>query len=387
MPWKLVLRNSLHHPVRSILTVLSLTVALFLLCTLRAVSVSLDASVQDSAANRIMVQSAVSLFVDLPLSYQAKIEAVDGVDSVCKWQWFGGTYQDEFFAQFAVDQDTLLQTYPEIQIVDGSVDDFLADRRGCILGRSLATKLGLDVGQSVPIEGTIFAKHTGEAWDFVLQGIYESSSANVGEATMFFHFDYLDKTLEAGECAGSQGAGVFAVRMEPGTDPAQVGGAIDLMFENGPQRVRSTTEAEFQRQFVSMMGNVPTLINSIGGGVLFAIFLGVLNTMFLAGRERTRDFGVLKALGFTDRTCFGLLAAESLLLCVIGGLVGVLLAMASAPGLRGAMEMQNITGYSVSLEIAGVGLIGCLILGFTASALPAWRAARLKPVDAFQSDA
>ena len=137
---KLVARNLTRHPVRSVLTIGSMVVAVFLLCLLRSLIVALDAGVQNAKSNRLWVQSATSLFVDFPLSYRPKIAAVDGVMNTCRWQWFGGIYQDpsNFFAQFAVDAKELLEIYPEIRIVEGSADGFLGARRGCLIGEMLA---------------------------------------------------------------------------------------------------------------------------------------------------------------------------------------------------------------------------------------------------------
>jgi len=123
MPLGLVPRFLLSHPVRSLLTLASIVVAVFLVALLRTIVVSLDAGVQAASANRLVVQSAVSLFVNLPQSYQPRIESVEGVEVVAKWQWFGGIYQDpsQFFAQFGVDADHLLDLYPELRVVEGWV--------------------------------------------------------------------------------------------------------------------------------------------------------------------------------------------------------------------------------------------------------------------------
>jgi putative ABC transport system permease protein len=160
---------------------------------------------------------------------------------------------------------------------------------------------------------------------------------------------------------------------------------VDALFENGPQRVLTTTEAEFQRQFVSMMGNIPTFLGWIGGGVLFAIFLATLNTMLMAGRERTRDLGVIKALGFNDRTAFFMLLTEALFLCVTGGLLGVGLALLTPPVVA-VMIGTMLPGYMVTTGTAVMGVVGSMVIGLVAGLLPALRAQRLRPVDALRSE-
>lgn len=388
MPWRLLIKNIFGHPVRSMLTFGSLVIAIFLICFLRSLLVGLEAGVAGSASNRLIVQSAVSLFVDLPISYQGKIKDVEGIDEVCKFQWFGGRYRDEsgFFAQFGVDNDRFFDAYPEVQLVAGEPADFVNKRTACIVGKGLRDTYGFEVGSKVPIIGTIFSKNDGTAWEFDVVGVYESTSANVDENTMFFHWKYLDETLETGAANGPRGVGVYVLKIEDGADPVAISGRVDELFENGPQRVQTTTEAEFQRQFVSMMGNIPTFISSIGFGVLFAILLAVLNTMLMAGRERTRDFGILKALGFTDAVAFVLLLGESLLLCVAGGAGGIALAKLSEAAAASAFK-QLLPTYAVTPETMGLGAAIAVGIGLAAGIAPAWQASRLKPVDALRAEA
>jgi putative ABC transport system permease protein len=388
VPWRLVWKNLLGHKLRSVLTLGSLVVAVFLICVLRTLIVGMSAGVGGAAANRLVVQSAVSLFVDLPLAYQGKIEQVKGVVRTTKFQWFGGIYQEpsNFFAQFGVDHDAFFEAYPEVVLVQGTPEDFKRTRTACIIGDTLAKKYGLTVGSKVPIQGTIFVRNGGAAWDFEVAGVYHSSSANVDNNTLFFHFDYLRETLEQGGASGPEGAGVFMLKLAPGTDPERVQRALDALFHNGPQRVQTTTEAEFQRQFVSMIGSVPTFLTSIGGAVLFAIFLAVLNTMLMAGRERTRDVGIMKALGFSDDVMFTLLMSESLLLCGLGGALGVGLAVFTAQGFGDAL-VQMVPVYDVGPETIGLGLGLAITLGLVAGLAAALRASRLPVVQAIRPEA
>ncbi len=388
IPWKLVPRYLRAHPLRSFLTLGSLTVAVFLLCFLYSVVTALNAGVASSSSSRVIVQSAVSLYVNLPLSYQPKIEAVEGVVETCKWQWFGGIYQDRsnFFAQFAVDHETLLTTYPEIEMIEGSDEEFQRLRTGCIIGKNLAQRFPeLGVGKTLPLLGAIFPRAGGEAWEFQIAGIYESNSANVDNNTMFFHFDYLEESMDTGTVIADPGVGLFVVRLEEGTKTEDVQRSIDNEFSAGPQRVQTTTEAEFQRQFVTMLGSVPTLMGSIGGAVLFAILLAVINTMMMAARERTQDFGILKALGFQDRAAACLLVAEALLLSVAGGILGVGIAKVTAPIFQQVMG-TTVPGYDVTSHTATVALIIAIGVGAIASLVPAWQAARLRPIQAFRAE-
>ena len=388
MTFKLVFRNLLAHPWRTSLTLASMLVAVFLLCLLRAGVSGLTNAVEQAATNRLMVQSAVSLFVDLPLSYEGKIRNVDGIEWVCKWQWFGGVYgeDDSFFAQFGIDPETFLRSYPELYIADGSYEEFKQTRTGCLIGQDLANEYSLKVGDHLPVIGRLFPRADGTAWDFTVKGIYRSKTANIDQRTMYFHFDYLRESLEQGAALGEPQVGVYMLKLAPGTDPTAVMSAVDLLFENGPQRVQTTTEAEFNRQFITMMGNVPLLLNSAGGAVLFAVFFAVLNTMLMAGRQRIRDIGVMKALGFADSAVFLGLLAESLLLCVVGGLLGIGLAMLAA-GFLQPFVSRMLPGFEIgpSTLLTGMGI--SVAVGVIAGVAPGWYASRLAPVTALREEA
>jgi putative ABC transport system permease protein len=385
---RLVLRNLQGRKVRTVLTVGAVAVAVFLLAVLHAAVRALDVSVAQAATNRLWVQSAVSLYVDLPLAYETKIAAVPGVKDVCKWQWFGGVYKDRsnFFAQFGVDADSWLRNYPELEIAEGSYEAFMGRRTGCVVGRVLMERFGWRVGQTVPLLGTIFPRVDGSAWEFQIEAVYRSNSRNIDESTFYFHFDYLRESIETGAAAGQPGVGVFMVKMQDDVDPTTVQGDIDTLFANGPLRVQTTTEAEFQRSFITMLGNVPLLLGAIGSGVVFAIFFAVLNSMLLAARERTRDVGIMKALGFSDARVFGVLLAESMLVCALGGLLGLGLALL-VDGPLNASFGAMIPGLTISGSTLLFGLLLSLALGAIAGAVPAAGASRIEPVRALRAEA
>jgi len=386
VPWRLLLRNVIGHPLRSSLTVGAVTVAVFLICILQAVTSGLSRSLDATAANRLLVQSAVSLFVNLPLGYQQKLSAVEGVEEICKWQWFGGRYEQDkggFFAQFAIDPESFLPSYPEMHIVEGSYDEFVRTRTGCVIGRQLADKYDWKVGDRVPILGTIFTRIDGSPWEFVVNAIYESSSPAFEELQMFFHFAYIDESLEQRGATGPRGSGVFMLKIAEGVDPISVQSTVDELFENGPQRVQTTTEAEFNRQFISMLGDVPQLLRLIGGAVLFAIFFAVLNTMMLTGRERTRDLGVMKAMGFGDGVTAWLLIGESLLLCTLGAGLAVLLAVLLEEPLADGTA-AFIPGFAIDRQTLSLGVGIALFVGVVSGILPGVRAARMTTTRALQ---
>ncbi len=381
---KLIRRSLLRHKVRTLLTIGSLAVAIFLLCFLRSLVTTLEAGVASAEQQRLWVQSAVSLYVDFPLSYQGKIDGVEGVRRTCKFQWFGGYYRDRdnFFAQFAVDPGRLFEMWPEATIIAGSREAFLADKRACIIGDGLAKQFGWKVGDTVPITGVIFQKADRSAWEFQVAAIYAPAKATLDNRTLYFHWDLLEKTMED-ETGQAPGVGVIVIETEPGANPTAVMATVDGLFENGPQRVQTTTEAEWNRQFVSMVGNVPRLVGYIGLGVLLAILLASVNTMLMQAREQLREIGVMKALGFSDGATALLLLLQALLLVGTGGGLGIVAAYLSQEGI-GTMLGPNFPGYAV-VPLTFGGAVGVtLVLGLLAGAVPARMAERTKTAEAMR---
>ena len=398
-PWRLVARHLRTHWVRSGLTVTALALALFLFCTVRSVVTTLDSAISSAANNRLFVQSAVSLYVDMPIDYRDKIAAVDGVESVTYFQWFGGYYEDEknFFAQFAIDHDVFFDMYrKDIRIIEGpggvigegawdaALDAMNADRRACLVGAGLVREFGWTVGQTIPIIPRIFVKEDGSAWDMVVAGVYEPVKSNVDDRTIFFRWDYFFETMTS-QGSGLDGTGAYAVNMSPGADPASVIAQIDALFVNGPQRTKTTTEAAFQATFVSMMGNVPDFMAMIGGAIVFAVLFSVVNTMLMASRQRQHEAGILKALGFRDGALTRLVLVESLTLSLLGGGLGLLMAKASEQGLRHTMGTM-LPGYAVEPRTLALGVGLSVAVGIVAAVAPAISLSRLRPVDALRSE-
>jgi putative ABC transport system permease protein len=372
-----ILRNALRSKRRTVLTVLSIVVSLFLFCTLRTVLTSFEASLRMSGATRLVVRRSTSLTFFLPLSYKDRLSQVPGVEKVSYSVWFGGVYIDErnFFAQFAVDPKNYLDLYPEYSITppDGR-QAFQRERTACIVGEKLAKKYGFRVGDQLTLKGTIFPG----TWDFTIRGIAHSDSPDADSNFMLFSWEYLNQRMgEFNE------VGVYILQIR---DPARAGDiarAVDATFANSPAETKTETEKAFQLGFITMLGNIQMVILSVGSAIVIAIMLVSMNTMMMAARERTREVAILKALGFTDRAVLNLVLSESLMISLLGGLLGAGLA-------RLTFSLTDFTAggffprFFVTDGTILRALAIALALGLVSGAIPAWNASRLKVADALR---
>jgi putative ABC transport system permease protein len=384
IPWMLAVAHCRKAWFRSLLTAGSVAVAVFLFCMLRTVVTSIEATVSATESSRLISQSAVSLFVNLPIAMYPKMKSQPGVRAVTHWTWFGGVFRDpkEFFPRFAVDPASFREVYGDRRPGDSGeyrlpTDHWEAwerERGSCIVGRATAEKYGFRVGDSIPLEGTIYPG----SYSFVVRGIYESANPAYDEMTMFFHWDYLD------ESQGRMGSvSTYTLDLDRAADAPAVAAAVDAQFSSSANRSRTLTERAFQAQFVSMWGNYTLLLSFIGGAVLVAAFMVTLNTLLLNARERVTEVGVLKTLGFPDGAIGTLNLVEAVGLCLLGGVAGCAVSFVARAALEKPLQMFVPT-FQVLPATYAAGLAIAAALGLVAGAVPGILAARMPVVRALR---
>lgn len=366
--------------VRTILTLLSLVAAFLLLGLLQAANSLFSGGTQRMSANLLISQARVSFTNPLPMRLLPQIEAVPGVAQVSWSQWFGGTYQDakNLLPVFAVDPDRWIGTFTECKLSPENAATWKGSRTGVIAGRLLAERQGWKVGDRIPLVSQIWTQKDGSrAWAFELAGIFddvtEGSCPRMGN--MYLRYDYFDEARQFGQ----GNAGIFVVRIQNPEQSERISRTIDGMFENSPDETKTQTEKEFQLNFVRQIGNLSLILNAILGAVFFTILMLTGNTMSQAVRERIPELAVLKTLGFTNRMVLLLVITESLLICVIGGLLGMGLSVLVMKGLAYApIQFPPIVASAAVWQIAFASMFG---VGFVVGLPPALKAMRLSIVD------
>ena len=372
---RLIWANLTRNLRRTVLTVLSVAVALFLFTTLRSVVTALDAVSEVGSESRLVVRSATGITFALPQSYFERLRALEGVSGITWANWFGGIYVDErnFFAQFAIDVETYLQMYPEIQVPEAQREAFLAERTAVLVGRGLMERFGWTLGQTVTLQGTIFPGN----WEFTIRAVYTPADPSFGDQVFFFHYDYLFERTDRQIIPGW-----YVLQLEDPASAPEVSAWVDRMFENSRDPTTTETERAFQAGFVTMWGNIGFLVRAIGTAVFFAILLVAANTMMMAARERVGENAVLKALGFQDTLLFSLILVEALTIALAGGVFGVF----GAKTLFGPGNAVTsfIPGFLVEWSTVALGLTMATALGLISGIVPALQAMRLSVVQALR---
>ena len=376
--------NLFRRKTRTFLTLFSLLVAFLLFVLLRAVAAPFaGGGLSVDGADRLVVTSKYSIIDLLPLSQLAEIQRVPGVEAVTHQTWFGGNYQDpaNFFPKYPVEPRAYFDMYPEFAIDPAQLDAFENTRTGIVVEEGMLARFGWSIGDRIPIEGDIWALKDGSRlWQFDLVGTYRHRDpTEMAPVALLMHYDYFDEARSFEEGT----AGWYTVRVSDPEQAPAISGAIDALFENSPSPTKTSTEAEFARSFAAQIGDIALMATGILSAVFFTILLLTANTMSQSLRERIPELAVLKTVGFSDARTSLLVIGESVLLCLIGALLGVGLGALMLPAASSA-TMQFMGPVSMSVDILVQSVVLAVVLGLVVGALPALTAQRLRIVDALR---
>jgi putative ABC transport system permease protein len=371
---RLIIKNIGRNKRRTVLTVLSVAVSVFLLATMQAVIAALGGISQLTGGEyRVIVRRNTSIADSMPEAYRQKIEQIPGVVASSPSNWFGGIYKEDkpqyMFAQFFVDPKTIFDVQFECQISPEEKTAFQQERTAAVAGKKLADKYGWKLGDVIELKGAIYPLDP----RLTIRGIYTGPQ----ETNFYFHREYVE------EAFGRPGqVGQYRVRLDsPGSAP-RVMEEIDSMFKNSAAPTKTETEAAFAASFVSMLGNVKGLITGIGLIVVFTITLIGANTMAMSARERFTEVAVMKALGFRPAMILTLMLSEAVLIALLGGVLAVVAAKViyQFVGLGDtlAIFLQN---FKISTGTMALALGASALIGLVSGGIPAWNAARITIVD------
>jgi putative ABC transport system permease protein len=365
---------------RTLLTLLSVVAAFLLFGMLDSVRVAFNAGSSVDGANRLVVGSRLAITQTLPINLLPQIESVPGVRNASYAMWFGGIYQDpkNFFPNFSVSPN-YFDVYTDLVVPPDQLKAFQDTRNGAIAGEALAKKFGWKIGDTIPLQATIFPRKGSNDWPLELKAIFKARDAkNTGaENQLMMNWKYFD---ESNDYVKSQ-VSWYTVRLADASQASRVANAIDALSANSDHETKSQTESAFQQAFAKQFADIGMIVTAIMGAVFFTLLLLTGNTMAQAVRERVPELAVLKTLGFTDATVLTLVMVESVLLVALGGLIGLALASVIMPGVSAASQGTiPLPGVPATTWAVGLGLMA--VFGVIVGLLPALRAKRLKIVDA-----
>jgi putative ABC transport system permease protein len=377
-------KNITRNRFRALLTIAGVAVAILTFVLLRTVIWSWTAAVEQSATDRIGIRHKVTFIMPLPKKYIEEVRQIPGVTAAAYANWFGAkdpNHETEFFGTIAVEPDEILKVYDEVKVKPDELEAWKQNRRGALVGDALAKKLGWKVGQNVTLRGTIFPGD----WQFQISGIYTATRASVDRSTFYFHWKYLNESLPP---ARQDKIGWVVARInEPGRS-AEICRAVDAKFDDRDVQTLCMSERAMQASFLGMMSAVLKAIDIVSIVILLIMTLVIGNTIAMGVRERTTEYGTLRAIGFVPKHIVLFVLGESLVTGAIGGAIGLLLSYPIVEKGLGRFLEENMGAFfpffRIQPQTALVAFLAALALSAVAAALPAYGTTRLKTVDALR---
>lgn len=376
----LIRKSLFRKKTRAILLILSIMTAFLIFGALASIDRVLNSSEELSRADRLVTVNKINFTQTMPFAYWGRVQNVEGVQAVTHASWFGGYYQDvrNFVQAFAVDMDSYLVVYPELEM-PADQRAALSERRDCVaVGADLAEQYEWSVGDRFPLSSNIWRQQDGSsAWDVEVCAIMDITEQDLPTNYLLLQYDYYNEALAFNR--DQIGWMILLTGDTALNDP--VSERIDSLFANSPAETETTTEAAFSQAFVEQLGNIGLILSLVVGAAFATILMIVGTTMVMAINERTKEVGVMKTLGFSSSRIFAHVLSESVLLSLVGGLLGLGLAVLLLSGIAQVAAGQ-LPGLGVGREtwIQALGLM--LGFGLLTGFVPALNAMRLKIVDA-----
>ncbi len=381
-------RNLLRNRFRTVLTVAGVAVAIVTFITLRTVVYAWTVATEVAPKDRVVTRNKVSFVVPLPKRHFDRVQQVPGVKKSTFANWFGGRdprHESEFFASMAVDTHTVFDVYTEMQVPPDQLQAWKDDRNGAIVGDALAGKLGWKIGDRVTLESGIYYTTPDNPWTFTIRGIYTATARSVDRSTFMFHWQLLNERQSERD---RDYVGWVVSRVTDPSRAADICQAIDRMFDDSDMQTLSQDERSFNASFLASFSAVLKAIDIVSVAILVIMMLILGNTIAMGVRERTNEYGVLRALGFSRWHLGGLVLGESLAAGVLGSILGLAVAYPFVEGGLGRWLEENMGAFFPFFRIDPVTAVSAAVLAVAlsgiAAILPAWQVTQLRVVDALR---
>ncbi len=376
-------RNALRNKFRTILTVLGAAIAVLMFVALRTVIVAWNIGVDYAAKDRLGTRHKVSFILPLPKRYIAEVAAVPGVKQTCAANWFGGKNPkdpNDFFATLAI-ENSCMDVFDEMVLDPGVREAYVSDKKGALVGDVLAKKLGVKVGDRVTLTGTIYPGD----WQFNVVGIYKAARKSLDRSQFFFHWEYLNDSLPPNR---QDQVGWISTRIDNPSRSADISAAIDKLFDEKDTQTTTMSEKAMNLSFMGMLSAVLTAINVISGVMLVLMMLILGNTIAMGVRERTREYGVLRAIGFSPGHIGLFIVGEAMTLGLLAGVAGLAIAYPIVEKGIGRVLEENMGAFFPYFQIDVGTMIAAVVLSVAlsvvAALIPAYRASKLSVTDALR---
>lgn len=381
-------RNLLRNKLRTALTILGVAVAITTFLLLRTVVSAWTVAADHAAKDRLVIRHKVTFVMTMPLRYLEKTRGVPGVKAATFANWFGGkdpSHDKEFFATMAVDSESFFEVMNEYLITPEERAAYLEDRTGAVVGDVLAKKLGWKLGDRVTLESGIYPAPPDDPWTFTVRGIYTATAKTADRSSFLFHFKYLNEGLPQ---ARRDEIGWIMARVTDPSKTARIGLAIDQVFDAEDPQTLSQDEHTFNASFLAGISAVLRAIDVVSLAILGIMVLVLGNTIAMGVRERTSEYGTMRAIGFLPKHIAVFILGEAAVLGLAGGVFGIVTGYPFVDKAVGRWLEQNMgvffPYFRVPPSMVAASLLLAVGLGVTSAILPARQAMKLRVTEALR---
>ncbi|HKU41193.1 MAG TPA: FtsX-like permease family protein [Polyangiales bacterium] len=380
----IAIKNTRRNLFRTALTVLGVAVAMLAFLLLRTVLSAWLVGVEYAAKDRLATRHKITFIMQLPKRYVEDVRSVPGVTGVTWFNWFGAKIpgkEDQFFASMATDPQTFFQVYDEVSLPPEQKAKFLANRKGAIIGATLARQFGWKPGDHITMEGTIFPG----SWEFDIDGVYTTTRRSIDQSSLYFHWEYLNQSLPEFQ---REQVGWIASRVPDAGQAANVARKIDALFDPRDIQTLSMSERAMNTSFLGMISTMLDAMQLVSLVILLIMMLVLGNTIAMGVRERTHEYGVLRAIGFLPKHLSAFVVGEATVLGVLGGGLGVAIGIPLINSGVGRYMEENFSGFFPYFRVlerdVAIALALSIVLAVIAAVVPAYQAGKLHVTDALR---
>ncbi|WP_437324571.1 ABC transporter permease [Sorangium sp. So ce381] len=377
-------RNVLRNKFRTLLTVIGAAVAVLAFVLLRTVLSAWNVAADHAAKDRIATRHKISFILPLPKRYMDTVREVPGVTEGSFMSWFGAKDPrdaNNFFASMAVESKTFFKVYDEMVVSPEDMERWLGDRKGAIVGDVLAARLKVKPGDTVTLEGTIYPGN----WQFNVSGIYTATRKSIDRSQFIFHYDYLNESLPERQ---RDQIGWMTARIDDPSRSADISAAIDKIFDEKDVQTATMSERAMNLSFMAMMSAVLTALNVVSVIILLIMMMILGNTIAMGVRERTREYGVLRALGFEPKHVRIFIIGEAATIGLLAGFIGLVVSYPIVELGLGRWLEENMGAWFPYFRIEPATMVMAVLLSMglslAASLIPAYNASKLSVTDALR---
>lgn len=288
--------------------------------------------------------------------------------------------KNQFFARIAADAQTIFDVYSEFLISKEELETFKKERNACVLGEAIAKQYNLKIGDVMTLEGDIYPG----TWDFVVRGIYRPRDKTTDASQMIFHWDYVNERMKEEMPTRAGDVGWYIEKINDPSKSAMISEKIDALFKNSPAETITETERAFQQGFLSSTSAIITSMNIMSFVIIGIIMLVLGNTMIMSARERTREYAVFKALGFSGKHLTGLIMGESLFISALGGGLGLFLTFPIVAIFEQFIPKGMFPVFQIEPITIILAVTSAIVIGIAAAIFPIQRALTTKIIDGFR---